>query len=72
MKAKKRHITVCIACLLISACSNMTAGNLFSHYSAQNQELYQTVKQGQYSEASEMLDDYVAGEILDNLEKCFF
>ncbi len=69
MKANKRHITVPILCLLLSACSSLTAGNLFSHYSAQNKELYQTIKEGQYTEASEMLDDYVAGEILDNLEK---
>nr|WP_180980414.1 hypothetical protein [Vibrio diazotrophicus] len=69
VKAKKRHITVPIACLLLSACANMTAGNLFSHYSAQNQDLYQTVKQGQYSEATDLFEDYVAGDILDNLEK---
>jgi hypothetical protein len=69
VKAKKRHITVPITCLLLSACANMTAGNLFSHYSAQNQDLYQTVKQGQYSEATDLFEDYVAGDILDNLEK---
>ncbi len=69
MKSEKRHITVSIACLLISACSSLTAGNLFSHYSAQNKELYQTVKAGQYPQAIEAFEDYVAGDILDNLEK---
>ncbi|WP_165310808.1 COG3014 family protein [Vibrio ziniensis] len=69
MKAKVRHITISITSLLLSACANMTAGNLFSHYSAQNQNFYQTVKQGQYAEATDQFEDYVAGDILDNLEK---
>lgn len=69
MQVIKRHITVVFVSLFLSACSSMTAGNLFSHYSAQNQELYQAVKAGQYTQASDMLDEYVAGEILDNLEK---
>lgn len=69
MKATKKHVTVSIVCLLLSACANLTAGNLFSHYSAQNQNLYQTVKQGQYAEATDLLEEYVAGDILDNLEK---
>ncbi len=69
MKFKKQHIAVSIVCLLLSACANMSAGNLFSHYSAQNKELYQTVQQGEYIEASEMLEDFVAGDILDNFEK---
>tara|TARA_Y100001956_G_scaffold81962_1_gene101171 strand:- start:6822 stop:8138 length:1317 start_codon:yes stop_codon:yes gene_type:complete len=42
---------------------------LFSHYSAQNQQVYQAVKAGQYQQAEEALPDYVAGDILDNFEK---
>ncbi|WP_373417312.1 COG3014 family protein [Vibrio sp. D449a] len=47
----------------------MSAGNLFSHYSAQNQSVYQALKAGDYSEAQQELPDYAAGDILDNLEK---
>lgn len=56
-------------CVLLSACASFTAGNLFSHYSAQNARLHQTVKEGDYAQASATLSDYVAGDILDNLEK---
>ncbi|GLT16578.1 hypothetical protein GCM10007938_03540 [Vibrio zhanjiangensis] len=54
---------------LLSACANFSAGNLFSHYSAQNKELYQAVKEGQYNEAEQALPEQVAGDILDNMEK---
>ncbi len=69
VKNKKRHITVFISCLWLTSCANMSAGNLFSHYSEQNKQLYQTVKQGQYAQATGMLEEPVAGDILDNLEK---
>ncbi|KIE18848.1 lipoprotein [Vibrio sinaloensis] len=59
-----------VACsITLSACANLSAGNLFSHYSAQNQQVYQAVKAGQYQQAEEALPDYIAGEILDNFEK---
>lgn len=69
MKLDLRHLTVSLSCLWLSACANFTAGNLFSHYSAQNSELYESVRAGDYQQASEELNDYVAGDILDNLEK---
>ncbi|NOH96702.1 hypothetical protein [Vibrio sp. 99-70-13A1] len=47
----------------------MSAGNLFSHYSAQNNEVYQAVKSGEYSQAQQELPEYRAGDILDNFEK---
>lgn len=53
----------------LSACASFSAGNLFSHYSAQNEPVYQAVKSGRYEEAEALLPDYVAGDILDNLEK---
>lgn len=54
--------------LALSACANLSAGNLFSHYSAQNGELHQLVKSGDYQQAEAALPDYVAGDILDNFE----
>ncbi|MCG9683209.1 hypothetical protein L1D31_11560 [Vibrio sp. Isolate23] len=53
----------------LSACANFSAGNLFSHYSAQNDEVYQSVKAGQYQKAEEALPENVAGDILDNFER---
>ncbi|WP_295902945.1 hypothetical protein [uncultured Vibrio sp.] len=47
----------------------MSAGNLFSHYSAQNNSVYQAVKTGQYEKAENRLPEFVAGDVLDNLEK---
>ncbi|NOI80601.1 hypothetical protein F0237_07990 [Vibrio tubiashii] len=55
--------------LALSACANLSVGNLFSHYSAQNSELHQTVKNGRYYEAEELLPEEIAGDILDNMEK---
>ncbi|PWI34961.1 hypothetical protein DI392_01395 [Vibrio albus] len=54
---------------LITSCSSLTAGNLFSHYSLQNQVLYQSVKAGHYQQAIENLPNSVGGDILDNMEK---
>lgn len=68
----RRHVQlafIVVSSTLLSACANLSAGNLFSHYSAQNQQVYQAVKAGQYQEAEEALPDYVAGDILDNFEK---
>ncbi|MEZ9231237.1 COG3014 family protein [Vibrio amylolyticus] len=47
----------------------MSAGNLFSHYSAQNYGVYQAVKTGQYEKAENNLPEAIAGDVLDNLEK---
>ncbi|KJY80677.1 lipoprotein [Vibrio nigripulchritudo] len=54
---------------LLSACATMSAGNLFSHYSAQTQEAYFAVRNGNYAEAQEKLNTEIAGPILDNMEK---
>ncbi|MFG0606770.1 hypothetical protein KSS82_10865 [Vibrio mimicus] len=64
-----RCITLTMTSLLLAGCANLTAGNLFSHYSAQNNALYQSVAAGQYQQATQLLPDYVAGDVLDNLEK---
>ena len=60
---------IVVSSLYLSACANFSAGNLFSHYSAQNQELYQAVQSGQYQQAEESLPEDIAGPILDNFEK---
>lgn len=54
--------------IALSACANLSAGNLFSHYSAQNSELHQLVKSGNYQQAEQALPEFVAGDILDNFE----
>ncbi|MGL4224814.1 MAG: COG3014 family protein [Vibrio sp.] len=63
------RITLILTPLLLAGCSNLTAGNLFSHYSAQNSGLHQSVAAGQYQQAAQLLPEYVAGEVLDNLER---
>ncbi|KQA27557.1 lipoprotein [Vibrio metoecus] len=69
MQFPRRRLVLTITSLLLVGCANLTAGNLFSHYSAQNNGLYQSVAAGQYEQASQLLPEYVAGEVLDNLEK---
>ncbi|EEW11462.1 conserved hypothetical protein [Vibrio mimicus VM573] len=69
MQRPIRRITLTLTSLLLAGCTNLTAGNLFSHYSAQNNALYQSVAAGQYEQATQLLPDYVAGDVLDNLEK---
>lgn len=69
MHRRIQLIFVAISALTLCACANLSAGNLFSHYSAQNQQVYQAVKSGQYQVAEEALPDYVAGDILDNFER---
>ncbi|KII79610.1 COG3014 family protein [Vibrio renipiscarius] len=69
MKASVRLVLVLSSSLLLSACANFTAGNLFSDYSTQNAAVYQAVKQGDYVKAKEKLPDEIAGDILDNFEK---
>lgn len=69
MKLTIRLMLVAASSLLLTACANFSAGNLFSHYSAQNQSVYQSVKQGDYQQAEQELPSDIAGEILDNFEK---
>ncbi|WP_114766906.1 COG3014 family protein [Vibrio rhodolitus] len=64
-----RLIVLVVSSLQLAACANLSAGNLFSHYSAQNQDVYQAVKQGNYAGAEQELPDEIAGDILDNFEK---
>nr|WP_241210352.1 hypothetical protein [Vibrio ichthyoenteri] len=69
MKITIRLMLVLTSSLLLSACANFSAGNLFSHYSAQNETVYQAVKAGDYLQAKDNLPDDIAGDILDNFEK---
>jgi hypothetical protein len=55
--------------VLLCACSNLSAGNLFSHYSAQTEPFHQALAAGDYPAAQEQLPDNLAGDILDNMEK---
>ncbi|MFW7523312.1 COG3014 family protein [Vibrio ostreicida] len=64
-----RLALVVLSSAVLSACANLSAGNLFSHYSAQNNQVYQAVKMGQYQDAQEALPEDVAGDILDSFEK---
>ncbi|CAM2970983.1 COG3014 family protein [Vibrio rarus] len=64
-----RLCVIALGCVVMTACSSLTAGNMFSHYTAQNESVYQAVQSGDYSRAEEKLPDYQAGDILDNLEK---
>ncbi|GAJ76988.1 LOW QUALITY PROTEIN: putative lipoprotein [Vibrio sp. JCM 18905] len=55
---------------MASGCANLSAGNLFSHYSDQNQEVYQAVVAGgEYAKAKQLQSSEVGGEILGNFEK---
>lgn len=69
IKSPLNRFTLTLMSMVLVGCANLTAGNLFSHYSAQNEGLYQTVATGQYQQATQLLPDYVAGQVLDNLEK---
>ncbi|WP_413284724.1 COG3014 family protein [Vibrio sp. MA40-2] len=55
--------------VVVTACSSLSMGNLFSHYSIQNQAVYSAVVSGQYQQAADSLPDSIAGDILDNMEK---
>ncbi|MBW3694589.1 hypothetical protein EK599_02725 [Vibrio sp. T187] len=69
MKRQVRLASIAMLSAIVTGCASISAGNLFSHYSAQNQAVYQAVKSGQYSDAQQALPDYAAGDILDNFEK---
>jgi len=67
-----RKIVVASIAATLSACASMSAGNLFSHYSAQHSDVYQSVNQGQYQVAQDSLpsiESGIAGPILDNMER---
>jgi hypothetical protein len=55
--------------LMASGCTNLSTGNLFSHYSNQNQEVYQAVVSGEYAKAQQIQSSDVGGDILGNFEK---
>ncbi|MEF1230845.1 hypothetical protein QTO02_25835, partial [Vibrio fortis] len=69
MKQYVKFVSVAMMSALNVGCASMSAGNLFSHYSAQNESVYKALRAGDYSEAQQELPDYAAGDILDNLEK---
>ncbi len=69
MQTLSRLAFVIGSSLVLSACASLSAGNLFSHYSAQSKALYQSVESGDYAQAEQALPEYVAGDILDNFEK---
>ncbi|HAS6175659.1 TPA: hypothetical protein I7155_14745 [Vibrio vulnificus] len=69
VKQYRKLVGVFAATLIMSGCANMSAGNLFSHYSEQNRSVYQAVKSGDYAQAQELQSEGVAGDILDNMEK---
>ncbi|TKE97030.1 hypothetical protein FCV44_10485 [Vibrio kanaloae] len=69
MKQQFRFASIALLSALTAGCASMSAGSLFSHYSAQNKAIYQAVKSGDYSEAQQELPDYAAGAILDNFER---
>ncbi|CAE6918235.1 hypothetical protein ACOMICROBIO_LMKGKHOH_03150 [Vibrio sp. B1FIG11] len=55
--------------LLATGCANLSAGNLFSHYSDQNKEVYQAVVAGEYAKAEQLQSSDVGGDILGNFEQ---
>ncbi len=69
MKLEVKLLGLVSWALLASGCTNLSAGNLFSHYSEQNQEVYQAVVAGEYTNASQLQSSDVGGEILGNFEK---
>ncbi len=69
LKKNARFLFVTLSATVLGACASFSAGNLFSHYSAQNQALYMAIASGQYQEAQQVLPENMAGDILDNMEK---
>jgi hypothetical protein len=69
VKVNIRIALVFIGTFTLTACSNFSTGNLFSHYSLQNQALYDQVSQGNYQQAQALAQKDVAGDILDNMER---
>mgnify|MGYP000350834257 CR=1 FL=1 len=48
-----RVVIVFVSTLVLSACANLSAGGLFSHYSAQNRDAYKDVMVGDYQDAED-------------------
>ncbi|MCL9782289.1 hypothetical protein M9194_12715 [Vibrio sp. S4M6] len=70
MRKSIRLVAAMSTVMLLTSCANMSAGNLFSHYSAQNKDVYQAVEAGRYNKAVDALPDHnIAGPILDNMER---
>ncbi len=70
MRKYTRLIIAISTVSLLTSCANLSSGNLFSHYSAQNKGVYQAVEAGRYSKAVEALPEHnIAGTILDNMER---
>ncbi len=69
MQKLLRSCVVIVSAVVLSACSNLSAGNLFSHYTVQNQKVQRSVKAGDYEKAASQLPESMAGDILDNFEK---
>ncbi|MGO1298456.1 MAG: COG3014 family protein [Vibrio sp.] len=70
MNSSRRYVVLGLSILLLNGCATFSASNLFSHYSAQNSEVYQAVAAGSYTDAAQDLDDgTIGGDILDNMER---
>ncbi len=69
MKLGKKLLGLVFWVLMVSGCTNLSAGHLFSHYSDQNHDMYQAVVAGEYAKANQLQSNEVGGEILANLEK---
>lgn len=68
MNSILKKSTIVTFALLLSGCANMSVGNLFSHYSAQTNDVYQLVKSGEAKQAYTLEEQEVGGPILDNME----
>lgn len=64
-----KRAVVAVLSLGLAACVNLSAQNLFSHYSAVNSESHQAMQQGLYQQALDILPDAPAGEILYGMER---
>ncbi|MDC0612404.1 hypothetical protein OAP63_16870 [Vibrio sp.] len=64
-----RAFSILLLSLFLFGCSTFSAGNFFSHYSAQNEEMHHELSSGDYNAALSSLDADGAGDILSNFEK---
>ncbi|WP_064602893.1 COG3014 family protein [Photobacterium sp. J15] len=64
-----KRATVLALSLTLTACANLSAQGLFSHYSAANAETHSALQQGNYTLALESLPEAPAGDILDGMER---
>ncbi|OCH22020.1 COG3014 family protein [Aliivibrio logei] len=68
MKSVLKKSVILSFTLILSGCANLSVGNLFSHYSAQTQDTYELVKNGEAKLAYQDAAEDTGGPILDNLE----